>query len=190
MNVFQKDLQGEFVDNQGEEFEPIKKIILKTQKRIFKLNHTADSKKVKKIFAKIINPKSANDFWLMPPFFTDFGRNILLGKSVFINTNCTFMDRGGIKIGDNAYIAPNVLLITINHHKNPHKRRFTQCKKITIGKNVWIGAGAIICPGVSIGDGAIIAAGAVVVKNVPENAIVGGNPARVIGEIKDLESRI
>lgn len=90
------------------------------------------------------------------------------------------MDRGGINIGDDVYIAPKVCLTTINHDINPYNRQVTFCKPINISNRVWIGINATICPGVNIGDNSIIAAGAVVTKDVPSNVIVGGNPAKII----------
>ena len=120
---------------------------------------------------------------LFPPFYTDFGRNIHLGKNVFINSCCNFQDQGGIYIGDNALIGHRVVLATIDHDLNPYDRT-NHCAPIRIGDRVWIGSGAIITRGVTIGDGAVIAAGAVVTKDVPANTVVGGVPAKVIKSIE------
>ena len=97
-----------------------------------------------------------------------------------MNQCCTFMDRGGITIGDDVFIAPKCNLTTINHDFNPYNRQATFCKPITIGNRVWMGIGITICPGVSIGDNSIIAAGSVVTKDVPLYTIVGGVPAKII----------
>lgn len=94
------------------------------------------------------------------------------------------MDRGGIFIGDDVYIAPKVNIITINHDINPYKRTITYCKPVYIEDRVWIGLGAIILAGVRVGENSIVAAGAVVTKDVPRNSIVAGNPAKVIKQIK------
>ena len=123
----------------------------------------------------------------MPPFFVDFGKNISVGKGFLLQQNCTFMDRGGIEIGDNVWIAPNVRITTINHDFNPYNRQATFCKGVKIGDRVWIGIGATICPGVEIGENSIIAAGAVVTKNVAPNVIVGGNPAKVIKTLENYQ---
>jgi len=120
---------------------------------------------------------------LFPPFYTDFGRNIHLGKNVFINSCCNFQDQGGIYIGDHALIGHRVVLATIDHDLNPYDRT-NHCAPIHIGDRVWIGSGAIITKGVTIGDGAVIAAGAVVTKDVPENTVAGGVPAKVIKTIE------
>lgn len=90
------------------------------------------------------------------------------------------MDRGGIEIGDDAFIGPNVSLITTNHAADPEMRRCTISRPIRLCGNVWIGAGAIVLPGVTVGEDAIVGAGAVVTKDVPPGAVVGGNPARLI----------
>ena len=124
------------------------------------------------------------EFGLFPPFYTDCGKNIHLGRNVFINSGCRFQDQGGIYIGDNALIGHNAVLATLNHNQDPAKRGNLLPAPIRIGKGVWLGANVTVCPGVTIGDGAIIAAGAVVNRDVPENTVYGGVPAR---EIKKLE---
>ena len=138
---------------------------------------------VRKLFFELICQPEDDTFCLFPPFYTDYGKNIRVGKNVFINTGCRFQDQGGIVIGDGALIGHNVVLATLNHHEDPRKRHILIPAPIVIGKNVWIGANATVVPGVTIGDGAVIAAGAVVTRDVPPNAVVGGVPARVIKEI-------
>ncbi len=120
---------------------------------------------------------------LFPPFNSDFGKNITLGKYVFINSECKFQDQGGITIGDGALIGHNVVLATINHDLEPEHRADLWLKPIHIGKNVWIGANATILAGVSIGENAVVAAGAVVTKDVPDGVVVGGVPAKIIKKI-------
>lgn len=122
-------------------------------------------------------------FRLFPPFYTDCGRNLHIGKNVFINSGCRFQDQGGITIEDGTLIGHNTVLATLNHERNPLRRGDLYPAPIKIGKNVWIGANVTVCPGVTIGDGAIVAAGAVVVKDVDANTIVGGVPAKKIKEI-------
>lgn len=127
--------------------------------------------------------------YMFPPFYTDCGKNIKLGRNVFINAGCQFQDQGGITIGDNTLVGPKTVIATLNHHQNPDKRANLIPKPVVIGKNVWIGANVTILPGVTIGDGAIIAAGAVVNKDVEKNTIVGGVPAKKIKEV-DLEESL
>lgn len=117
------------------------------------------------------------------PFYTDFGRNIRFGKNVFMNINCTFMDRGGITIEDGVLIGPEVKLITLNHDLNPKRRHITVCNPIRICREAWIGAGAMVMPGITVGEGAVVAAGAIVTKDVPPYTVVAGVPARVIDKV-------
>ncbi len=143
--------------------------------------HTQDE--LKDLFSKLIGEKVDESFGLFPPFYTDYGRNIKIGKNVFINSGCCFQDQGGIEIKDRVLIGQQVVLATLNHDLNPYQRANMQPSPIQIGNDVWIGAHATILPGVTIGDGAVIAAGAVVTKNVEANTIVGGVPAKVIKNI-------
>ncbi len=136
-----------------------------------------------KLMAELTGREVDASFGLFPPFYTDYGKNIVLGKHVFINAGCKFQDQGGIVIGDGSLIGHNAVLVTINHDQCPERRGDMLMKPIVIGKNVWLGANVTITQGVTVGDGAIIAAGAVVVKDVPPRTIVGGVPAKVIKSI-------
>ena len=187
MNVFEKDLAGVPLDSRDPEVAPIIEVIKHTQKLIAKLNNGEKSEEqVRELLSQITGRAIDSTLWLIPPFYTDFGRNIYFGKNVFVNSACTFMDRGGIYIDDEVFIGPKVNLITINHDINPYNRPTTICKPIHIEKRVWIGVAATILPGVRIGENSIIGANAVVTKDVPGNTIVGGNPAKVIKTI-DVE---
>jgi len=139
--------------------------------------------KIRKLFAKLTQSKVDETFGMFPPFYTDCGINIKVGKNVFINACCRFQDQGGIEIGDNCLIGHNTTIATLNHDFNPEKRANLTPSPVKIGKNVWIGSDCTILPGVEIGDGAIIGAGSVVTKSVPSNSVAVGNPARVIKEI-------
>lgn len=185
MNIFQRDLTGFGVDVREEEFaKEMLPHIQEAQRIIAKLNNTYhDAKEVREILEELMHKELDPSLWVLPPFYTDYGRNITLGKNVFINQGCTFMDRGGIFIGDDVYIAPKVNIITINHDINPYKRTTTYCKPVYIQDRVWIGIGATILAGVRVGENSIVGAGAVVTKDVPKNSIVAGNPARVIKKI-------
>lgn len=121
---------------------------------------------------------------LAPPFYTTGGADITIGRDVFINQNCTMYDLGGIEIGDEVMIGPNVNLITSGHPVAPSQRRSAVvAAPIKIGRNVWIGAGATIIGGVTIGEHSVVAAGSVVTRDVPPNTLVGGNPAKRIRSI-------
>lgn len=138
---------------------------------------------VRALFSKLTGEDVDESFCLFPPFYTDFGKNIHIGKNVFINSGCHFQDQSGVTIGDGALIGHNVVLATINHDFDPARRGDNHPAPIVIGKNVWIGSSATVLPGVTIGDGAVVAAGAVVTKNVASNVVVGGVPARIIKRI-------
>lgn len=122
------------------------------------------------------------DAWLQPPFFCDYGTNIVLGAKVFFNFNCVVLDVARVTIGSNTLFGPSVQIYTATHPIRAAERRkgLESAKPITIGADVWVGGGAIICPGVTVGDRSIIGAGSVVTRDVPSDAIVAGNPARVI----------
>lgn len=145
-----------------------------------------EPEEIRTLFSELIGKPVDQSFGLFPPFYTDCGKNITVGKNVFINSGCHFQDQGGITIGDGVLIGHNVVLATLNHDFSPKKRSTLHPAPIVIGENVWIGSNATIVPGVTIGNGSIIAAGAVVTKNVPENVVVGGVPAKII-KVLDTE---
>jgi galactoside O-acetyltransferase len=146
----------------------------------------ADADEIRALFAELIGSALDDRFSLIPPFYTTGGENIRVGRSVFINQNCTMYDLGGIDIGDDVMIGPNVSLITSGHPVEPSRRRDgVTASPIAIGANVWIAAGATIIGGVTIGENSVVAAGSVVTRDVPANTLVGGNPARVIRSIAE-----
>ena len=122
-------------------------------------------------------------FGLFPPFYTDCGKNIRIGKRVFINSGCKFQDQGGITIGDDVLIGHNCVIATLNHIMDPDRRADMVPAPVKICDKVWIGANVTILQGVTIGEGAVIAAGAVVNKDVRARAVVGGIPAKIIKDI-------
>lgn len=151
--------------------------------RINTMDETRKSDRVKLCYQ--LFGSAGKDLYIEPPFFCDYGYNITAGDNVFINYNCCILDVMPVVLGNNVMIAPNVQIYTATHPLEFVARNSGRefAKPITIGNNVWIGGGAIICPGVRIGNGAVIAAGAVVVKDVPENVLVGGNPAKILKQI-------
>ncbi|HIV02255.1 MAG TPA: sugar O-acetyltransferase [Candidatus Aphodoplasma excrementigallinarum] len=184
MDIFERDLAGEAISVQDPEFYKINAVIEQTQKLLAELNNSYHTKEeIQNIFSRLTGRQVDGSFELFAPFYTDFGRNIVVGKDVFINQNCTFMDRGGITLEDKVLIAPRVNLVTINHSIAPERRRDTESRPIHICKNVWIGTGATVMPGVTVGENAIIAAGSVVTKDIPPGVVAAGIPAKVIKEI-------
>lgn len=142
-------------------------------------------KEIQEIFSELTGRQVDKTFGMFPPFYTDCGKNITVGKNVFINSGCRFQDQGGISIGDGTLIGHNVVLATLNHGISPDERHDLFPAPIHIGKNVWIGANATVLPGVTIGDNAVIAAGAVVTKDVSACTVVAGVPAKVIRKIEE-----
>lgn len=141
---------------------------------------------VRASFSELIGTQVDDGFVLIPPFHATGGAGMKIGRNVFVNQNCTFYDLGGLAIGDDVMIGPNVSLITSGHPVEPSRRRdFVVAKPIAIERNVWIGAGATIIGGVTVGENSVVAAGAVVTKDVPPNTLVGGNPATVIRSIAE-----
>jgi acetyltransferase-like isoleucine patch superfamily enzyme len=138
---------------------------------------------IRYLFSKLTGQHIDESFMMFPPFHTDCGRNIKVGKNVFINSCCNFQDQGGIIIGDGSLIGHKTVLATLNHGLTPEDRHSLYPSPIMIGKNVWVGASVTILPGVTVGDNAIIAAGAVVTKDVPANTVVAGVPAKVIRSV-------
>ncbi|MFV8326555.1 sugar O-acetyltransferase [Flavobacterium sp. ZS1P14] len=185
--IFKRDKSGETIHLNDPEYPKLFKVIQKAILKTAKLNNlvTDDLEEINSIFSELIGKKVDDTFFIIPPFYSDFGENINIGKNVFVNHACTFMDRGGITIEDNVLIGPKVNLITTNHPINPTERRATISQPILIKKGAWIGVGAIILPGVTIGENSIVAAGAVVSKDVPDNSIVGGIPAKFIKSIAE-----
>jgi acetyltransferase-like isoleucine patch superfamily enzyme len=117
---------------------------------------------------------------VFPPFYTNFGRFIRLGKNVFINHACSFLDLGGITLEDGVMLGPRVNLTSENHPLDPGDRTTLLPGPIVIQRNAWIGAGATVLPGVTVGENAVVAAGAVVSRDVPANTVVAGVPAKVV----------
>lgn len=139
-----------------------------------------DPARVRELLSALTGTAVDESVTLFPPFTSDFGRNITLGKRIFINSGCRFQDQGGVVIGDDCLIGHNTVLATLNHDLDPAHRTDLHPAPIVIGNNVWIGANVTVLPGVSIGENAVIAAAAVVTKDVPANAVVVGSPARVV----------
>ena len=176
---------GYTVNGGSEEHLVMHELSQRALKITMELNNKYHTKEeIVQLMSELTGQKIDESFGMFPPFYTDCGRNIHMGKNVFINAGCKFQDQGGIYIGDNVLIGHNVVIATLNHDENPAKRGNLKPSSIKIGNDVWIGSNATVLAGVTIGDGAIVAAGAVVTRDVDENTIVGGVPAKYIRDVK------
>jgi acetyltransferase-like isoleucine patch superfamily enzyme len=135
---------------------------------------------VRALLSRLMGRPVDDSVTVFPPFQSEFGKNLHLGRNVFINLGCRFQDTGGITIGDGTLIGHGTILTTLNHAIDPARRADMTPSPILIGRNVWLGAGVTVVPGATIGDGAIVGAGSVVTKDVPADTIVAGVPARTI----------
>ena len=182
-DIFDRLRAGEPIRLDDPEYSKVQEIVDRTLKISIKLNTSEDSDQVRKQLTQITGSEIHKTTTVFIPFFTNFGRFIEIGKNVFINHGCSFLDMGGITIEDDVLIGPKVNLVTENHPLDPINRRALIAKAIVIKRNAWIGAAATILPGVTIGENSVIAAGAVVTKDVAANTIVGGVPAKFIKNI-------
>jgi len=127
-------------------------------------------------------PNATQSTWIQPPFYCDYGYNIHVGEDVFFNFNCVILDTAPVTIGAHTQFGPNVQIYSATHPLDAGARRcgLENAKPVTIGADRWIGGSVIICPGVTIGDRCVLGAGAVVTKDMPDDTLVAGNPARPI----------
>lgn len=182
-DIFDKMKAGEMFRPDDPQYPKVLEAINRTIRLSAGLNASTGVDEMRQRLSEITGQALDASTTVFVPFYTNFGRFISIGKNVFINHACSFLDMGGITIEDDVLIGPKVNLITENHPLEPANRKALLCKPIVIKRNAWIGAAATILPGVTIGQNAVVAAGAVVSKNVPANAIVGGVPARLIKSI-------
>jgi acetyltransferase-like isoleucine patch superfamily enzyme len=183
MDIFQRMLAGGIIrnDEMGEAWD----VVFRAQRLSPALNASTTIDEMRDRLSEIIESQIDKSTTVFVPFYTNFGKHIRIGKNVFINHACSFLDLGGITIEDDVLIGPRVNLTTENHPVDPTKRKHLNLKQILIKRNAWIGAGATILPGVTVGENSIVAAGAVVNKDVPPNTIVGGIPAKMLGTINN-----
>jgi acetyltransferase-like isoleucine patch superfamily enzyme len=183
-----KHLQTKRVETHSPEWDTAANAVRRAMKLTAELNKLSfdDAEKVRALFSELIGQKVDETFRLIPPFYTEGGLNLRIGRKVFINQCCTIYDMGGVDIGDLVMIGPNVNIITAGHPLEPSKRRaYIEAKPIVIEKNVWIATAATILGGVTVGENSVIGAGAVVTKDVPANSFVAGVPAKVVRSLND-----
>jgi acetyltransferase-like isoleucine patch superfamily enzyme len=179
--VFDRMLAGGIIRN--DEMGEVWEVVSRAQRLSPALNSSTSMEEMRERLSEFIGSAIDKSSTVFVPFHTNFGKHIKIGKNVFINHACSFLDLGGITIEDDVQIGPRVNLVTENHPIDPTGRKHLDLKSILIKRNAWIGAGATILPGVTVGENSIVAAGAVVNKDVPANTIVGGVPAKVIQSI-------
>ena len=179
-DIFDRLKAGEPIRLDDPEYPKVQGVVDRTISLTAQLNNSTSIDQIRKRLGEIIGAEVDETTTVFAPFYTNFGKFITIGKRVFINHACSFLDMGGIAIEDDVLIGPKVNLITENHPLAPTERRALISKSIVIKRNAWIGAAATILPGVTIGENAVVAAGAVVSQDVPANTVVGGIPARHI----------
>ena len=188
MTEMEKALAGlEFIKGDPE----LRKMREHAESLCFRINHTPPEEVDKRAaLIRELIPDMGEGCTVKPPFLCDYGDFIHLGRNVFVNYGCKLVDGGAINIGNDVLIGPGCTIVTANHALAPERRRrgYMRLKPVTIGDNVWIGAGVTICPGVTIGKNSVIGAGSVVVKDIPADSIAVGNPCKVIGEAGEKEN--
>jgi acetyltransferase-like isoleucine patch superfamily enzyme len=139
--------------------------------------------RVRELLAELTGTPVDESVTVFPPFSTDFGKNLTLGRRVFVNAGCKIQDQGGVTIGDGCLVGHNAVLTTLNHDLDPRRRADMHPAPVVLGSNVWLGANVTVLPGVTIGDDAVVGAGAVVTKDVPAGTVAVGAPARVVRSV-------
>ncbi len=184
-DIFQRLRNGEIIPPGDEGFETLNKEVAKSREIVNEMNRDCHSQEsLQTYLSRLTDSDVDSSVRIFLPFYTAYGKNIRLGKNVFINFNCTFLDLGGITLEDGVFIGPNTCVITENHPEEEELRHGLYTRPILIKRNAWIGAGVMILPGITIGENAIVGAGSIVTKDVPANTIVAGNPARPIRKVK------
>lgn len=183
IDIFQRLRNGETISSDDPQAYKMREASYITKVHLVQMNSSTDPTEIRRLLSQITDSVIDESVTIFTPLYINYGKNIKIGKNVFINFDCTFLDLGGITIEDNVLIAPKVSLLSEGHPTAAEHRQSLVPGHVHIKKNAWIGANATILPGVSIGENAIVAAGAVVSKDVPDNAIVGGVPAKIIKSI-------
>ena len=184
-HVIERMRRGERITESDPDFPRLWEEVETTRRLVGELNtgyHSPDE--VRALLEQIWEQPLDASVRMFPPFYTAFGKLTRVGKEVFINFGCTFLDQGGITIEEGVFIGPGAKIITEHHPEEPALRHRLLVKPVVIRRNAWIGTGAMILPGVTVGENAIVGAGAVVTKDVPDDAVVAGTPARVLRSIR------
>lgn len=175
----------------GELYDPLDRKLSAERQRarllVKALNDTRDDQADERIrLIKELIPATGAGTWIEPPFYCDYGSNIVLGDKVFFNFNCVVLDVATVRIGSRVLFGPAVQIYAATHPLRAEERRtgLELGKPIEVGDDAWIGGGTIICPGIRIGNGAVIGAGSVVTRDIPAGVFAAGNPCRVVRDIE------
>lgn len=179
--------------NRGERIEgssPLHQVMHRTSQDALRITGELNTgyqepARIRELLSELTGTAVDDSVTLFPPLHSDFGKNLRIGRNVFINSGCRFQDQGGVSIGDDALIGHNLVVATLNHPVDPSRRADLIPAPVTIGRNVWIGANVTILPGVTIGDDAVVAATSLVTRDVPAGALVMGSPARVVRSVTE-----
>jgi acetyltransferase-like isoleucine patch superfamily enzyme len=183
-DIFENLRNGEPISSSNPDAHKLREASFATKKLLVQLNNSFDPAEIRGLLSQITASEIDESVAVFTPLYINYGKHTKIGKNVFINFDCVFLDLGGITIEDNVLIAPKVSLLSEGHPISPNERSSLVPGPIHIKQNAWIGAGATILPGVTIGENSVVAAGAVVSKDVPANTVVGGIPAKVIKSIQ------
>jgi len=182
-NIFERLRNGETISPNDPEAYRMREESFATKKLLVQMNSTPDPDEIRNYLSQITHTEINESVVVFTPLHINYGKHTKIGRNVFINFDCVFLDLGGITIEDNVFIAPKVSLLSEGHPTSPEDRHSLVPRAIHIKKNAWIGAGTTILPGVTVGENAVVAAGAVVSRDVAPNTIVGGVPAKFIKNI-------
>ncbi len=182
-DIFERLKKGETIPPNDPQAYKMREASYDTKKLLVRMNNATDPKEIRDLLSQITGSAIDESVAVFTPLYINYGKHTKIGKNVFINFDCVFLDLGGIIIEDGVLIAPKVSLLSESHPISPENRHSLVPKPIHIKKNAWIGANATILQGVTIGENSVVAAGSVVSADVPDNVIVGGTPAKIIKEI-------
>lgn len=179
-DIFARLRRGETIPVNDPESHKLGDVAVATRKLLLQLNQSSEPEEIRGLLSQITGMAIDSSTAIFPPLYVNYGRHTKIGKHVFINFDCVFLDLGGSTIEDGVFIAPKVSLLTEGHPLAPENRHSLTVGPIHLKRNAWIGAGAIITQGVTVGENSAVAAGAVVIQDVPDNTVVGGIPAKII----------
>ena len=182
-DIFDRLRSGETIPAADPQAYKMRDASYATKELLIQMNNSSNPAEVRSLLSQITGTEIDESVAIFTPLYINYGKHTRIGKNVFINFDCTFLDLGGITIEDNVLIGPKVSLLSEGHPLPPESRQSLVPGHIHIKKNAWIGANATILPGVIVGENSVVAAGAVVSKSVPDNTVVGGVPAKIIKTI-------